>query len=68
MLCLQSAILHYGFFAGQKLEQVRYDSVDQKNLETALKEYKEKFVKQKAFTLNPSYSRGLVSVVKKRAF
>lgn len=67
MLCLQSAIIHHGFFPGQSKEVVKYGNPETYAFETALKEYKQQHAK-KPFELKASYRKDISSLINKRMF
>lgn len=68
MLCLQSAIIHHGFFPGQVREAVRYLDADSMKFDMAVKQYKEMMQKKSSFVLKASYKNGLDSIINKKMF
>lgn len=68
MLCIQSAVLHHGFFPGQTREVIRYADEDSRKFDIAVRQYQEQLKQPKVFNLVPKYSKGIESLLKKRAF
>lgn len=68
MLCLQSAVLHYGFFPGQEKERTQYDSEDSRQFAIALKQYQEQHQSKRPFILKGNYSNGIESLVGKKYY
>lgn len=68
MLCLQSAILHYGFYPGQTKEMTRYKDNDSMRFDIAKREYQKGLEQSKPFILKGTYTNGLASILKKKAF
>lgn len=65
MLCLQSAILHHGFYPGQSKEVIKYGSPEAKAFAIAMEQHKPI---QKPFRLTANYSKGIESLINKRMF
>jgi len=68
MLCLQSAILHFGFFPGQELEVVRYANEESRHYDVALKAYQEQLAPKAPYNPRAAYSKGIGSLLGKRSF
>lgn len=69
MLCLQSAILHHGFFPGQEKDIIRYGDEQSRKFAMALQAHKDSMnVKAKPFTLQGKYNTTLDVLIKKRNF
>jgi len=69
MLCLQSAIMHHGFHLGQTMEIVRYTSDDDKAYHQVMEKLKQKAVVESSRGVpRVSYSKGLNSIIGKRAY
>lgn len=68
MLCLQSAIIHHGFHPGQVRENKKYADLDSYRFEMAKEAYIKEHTKKKEFRMDAKYSKGLFSVIGKRAF
>lgn len=68
MLCIQSAVLHHGFFPGQTRGVTVYGNRESREFEMAKKEYQERLAKEQRFTLQAKFSKGLHSILRKKVF
>lgn len=67
MLCLQSAIIHHGFYAGQKRAAPMFETPDQRLIMEAATAYKEKFIQFRP-TLRGNYKGTIASIINKKMF
>lgn len=68
MLCIQSAVLHHGFFPGQVKEIKTYGNKADYAFEKAKEEYQARLKKEAEFKLRGNYGKGLGSLIGKKAF
>ena len=68
MLCLQSAIIHHGFYPGQTRDIVNYSSDTARAFDIARKQYIQQQEQSRVFKLQGTYSKGIASLLKKRMY
>jgi hypothetical protein len=69
MLALQSAVLHYGFYPGQRLEILKSLSEESRRYEMALQEYNSMNSPARSVGMpKATYSKGIESIINKRMF
>lgn len=69
MLCLQSAILHFGFHAGQKMEVVRFNNDQDRSYYQVMQKLKEENARKTTVNVpKANYSKGLNSLLGRKLF
>lgn len=68
MLCLQSAVLHHGFFPGQTKETKVYANEMSMKFDIAKEQYMETLRAKNVYNVRPTYKKGIESILRKKHF